>query len=263
MGTIRTILHPTDFSEGANNAFGWACSMARENHARLIVLHVMLPIAAPLVESPLPDPAPSAEKQEDLTEVFCWPKQSMREVEVEHQVVEGDVATMILRVAETANCDVIVMGTHGRTGLRRLLTGSVAEEVLRKATCPVVVVKDLPEQTEGEAGQVPGKPGEVIDVQRRKESFRMTSTAVLAQGGELEVVRWLIPARTEIQEKKSAGEVIIHCIGGRIEFTAMGKTQSLAAGQLICLPAHEQYSIKAVENTTLVLTVAKRAANTN
>jgi nucleotide-binding universal stress UspA family protein len=56
-------------------------------------------------------------------------------------VVEGNAAPEILRVAEESHCDVIVLGTHGRTGLARLLLGSVAEQVVRRASCPVLMVK--------------------------------------------------------------------------------------------------------------------------
>lgn len=62
-------------------------------------------------------------------------------VRVESLVMEGDPVDMILRAAEETNSDVIVMGTHGRTALVRLLMGSVAESVLRKAPCPVLISK--------------------------------------------------------------------------------------------------------------------------
>jgi nucleotide-binding universal stress UspA family protein len=60
---------------------------------------------------------------------------------VEHWIFQGDPATEILAAAEKIKCDLIVMGTHGRTGLGRLLMGSVAEQVVRKAPCPVLTVK--------------------------------------------------------------------------------------------------------------------------
>jgi nucleotide-binding universal stress UspA family protein len=64
---------------------------------------------------------------------------------------EGDPATEILRIAQECKCDLIVMGTHGRTGVARLLMGSVAEHVVRKAECPVLVVKTpLPKTTRSE-----------------------------------------------------------------------------------------------------------------
>jgi nucleotide-binding universal stress UspA family protein len=67
-------------------------------------------------------------------------------VRVESTVMEGDPATMILRAAEETHSDVIVMGTHGRTAVARLLLGSVAEAVLRKAPCPVLTAKPVAER---------------------------------------------------------------------------------------------------------------------
>ena len=67
-------------------------------------------------------------------------------VPIEHRLEEGDPTTEILRVAEEAKSDLIVMNTHGRTGVGRLVLGSVAEHVLRKAPCPVLIVRvTLPE----------------------------------------------------------------------------------------------------------------------
>jgi nucleotide-binding universal stress UspA family protein len=63
---------------------------------------------------------------------------------VETLILEGDPVDMILRAAEETHSDVIVMGTHGRTGLGRLLLGSVAESVIRKAPCPVLSAKPIP-----------------------------------------------------------------------------------------------------------------------
>jgi nucleotide-binding universal stress UspA family protein len=65
-------------------------------------------------------------------------------IRVEHHLREGDPATEILALAQEIGCDLIVIGTHGRTGVGRLLMGSVAEAVLRRAPCPVLTVKGLP-----------------------------------------------------------------------------------------------------------------------
>src|SRR5205807_909314 len=69
---------------------------------------------------------------------FQPPDPGMR---VEHRLEEGDAAAEIVRVAQEIHCDLIVMGTHGRTGIGRLLLGSVAEQVLRRAPCAVLTVK--------------------------------------------------------------------------------------------------------------------------
>jgi nucleotide-binding universal stress UspA family protein len=77
-------------------------------------------------------------------------------VRVRYLLVEGNPAAEILSAAREGNCDLIVMGTHGRTGLNRLLMGSVAEEVVRKAPCPVLTVRaDVPAglRSKGNAGK--------------------------------------------------------------------------------------------------------------
>ena len=71
----------------------------------------------------------------------CRIQASEAKVPIEHRLEEGDPVTVILRVARESKCELIVMGTHGRSGLAHLLMGSVAEQIVRKATCAVLVVK--------------------------------------------------------------------------------------------------------------------------
>lgn len=131
MLSVQTILHPTDFSKRSGYAFQLACSLARDQGARLIILHIM---PVPLVQ----------EKQlyrEEMAGELSQLSAPDTQVRMEHRLEEGDAATQILRVAQETGCDLIVMGTHGRTGLGRLVMGSVAEEVLRLASCPVLTVR--------------------------------------------------------------------------------------------------------------------------
>ncbi len=128
---IRTILHPTDFSECSGHAFQLACSLARDHGARVIVLHV---IPVPLVQEKR---LYREEVERELNRLVAPDSK----VPVAHQLEEGDAITQILRVAQETSCDLIVIGTHGRTGLGRLVMGSVAEQVLRKASCPVLTVR--------------------------------------------------------------------------------------------------------------------------
>jgi nucleotide-binding universal stress UspA family protein len=124
---IRTVLYPSDFSESSNFAFPLACTLARDYDARLVVAHVADRIMPSYTRGeiiPLPELVPRDPK-----------------VRVEHRLAAGDAATEILRLAKETQADVIVMGTHGRTGLARVLMGSVAEQIVRKAPCPVVTVK--------------------------------------------------------------------------------------------------------------------------
>jgi nucleotide-binding universal stress UspA family protein len=140
MLAIKTILHPTDFSERSDFAFRLACALARDYGARLHVLHVGSgPVIVP-VEGIVP---PEPERyQDELTAKLHTMRGEAPNIPVEHQLLFiGDPAAEILRVAQAIKSDLIVMGTHGRTGLGRLLMGSVAEQVVWKAACPVLTVK--------------------------------------------------------------------------------------------------------------------------
>jgi nucleotide-binding universal stress UspA family protein len=139
MYRIQTILHPTDFSPGSRRAFQVAASLAHDHKARLIVLFVMMPSSSPLPAAPA-NPMLSAESQNKLG-AFPWPESPFPDLPIDHRVAEGDAPAEILRLAEREKCDLIVLGTQGRTGLKRALLGSVAEEVLRKSACPVLTVR--------------------------------------------------------------------------------------------------------------------------
>jgi nucleotide-binding universal stress UspA family protein len=140
MLALGTILHPTDLSASSEYAFRLACSLARDHGARLIVLHVRPPEIL-FADSPYVMPPDPAQIWEYWHEELCRLQSPDSAVVVEHLLTEGDPTTQILGTAKQNHCDLIVMGTHGRTGVSRLLMGSVAEQVLRKAACPVLTVK--------------------------------------------------------------------------------------------------------------------------
>jgi universal stress protein A len=136
---IRSILHPTDFSEQAQAAFELACALARDYEAELTVLHVysMPPVFAPDgIAIPLSDEDPHSTRIK-LQELLP----SDAQVKVKHVMVEGNPVDKIIEYAENNSADLIVMGTHGSSGLTRLLMGSVAESVTRKAACPVLTLR--------------------------------------------------------------------------------------------------------------------------
>ncbi len=142
---LRTILHPTDFSERSAYAFKVACSLARDYGARLVLAHVKSPPVVYGGELAAMPPEPPEVRQR-VYEQLCQVRPADPGIQVEHVVKEGAPAEEIICLAQESHSDVIVMGTHGRTGLGRVLMGSVAEEVLRKAPCPVLTVKaPLPE----------------------------------------------------------------------------------------------------------------------
>jgi quercetin dioxygenase-like cupin family protein len=160
----------------------------------------------------------------------------------------------ILGLAEALKCDLIVMGTHGRTGLNRLLTGSVAEEVLRKAPCPVMVVRSRRPETESAEEEVPAKAGEIVDVRPLGAGLASAKTRTLAKGERVEIIRQVVPARKEFHQDKTKSETIVHCLAGRVSLAALGKTQNLEAGQLLYLPQGQAYTVRGIEDASLLVT---------
>jgi nucleotide-binding universal stress UspA family protein len=143
MFSPKVILHPTDFSECSNYALPLAADMATKYQARLIVLHV--------VETLGPDNVTFGEIEKQLEpqgyldrlgkELHGVRPPVDSSVSVDYLLVEGDAARGIEQVALEQHCDLIVMGTHGHRGLERLFLGSVAEQVIRSASCAVLTVK--------------------------------------------------------------------------------------------------------------------------
>src|SRR5262249_39178294 len=99
MSSIRTILHPTDFSENSEYAFRMACSLAKDHKADLVLFHAIPPLAAPILPEPAPNPLLSADSQECLKRwQFAWPQPPDPNVRVEHRVAEGNAPCEILRL---------------------------------------------------------------------------------------------------------------------------------------------------------------------
>ena len=140
MLAIKNILVPIDFSERSYNAFEMASALARDHRAGLTLLHVREMVAAPFGEMGMAAPV-DLPNREELLDRLAKLEPADESINVEYLVVEGGPAEEIIRAAVDHGCDLIVMATHGRTGLGRLLMGSVAEEVMRKAPCPVMTLK--------------------------------------------------------------------------------------------------------------------------
>jgi len=144
----RKILFPTDFSPYGQEALRWATSLARDTGATLIIVHVEEPpMAYGGGEMYL-----GAEEgdREELRKTLVKVLPTDAKIPFQHKLLVGDPATAVVEVAEQEGADFIVMGTHGRSGLSRLLMGSVAEAIVRKAKCPVLTVKHpgpLPTET--------------------------------------------------------------------------------------------------------------------
>ena len=142
MEAITRILVPTDFSAHADEAFRVAHTLARAVGAEVILFHVAQPPAV-VSEGGKLLANPGKADAENLWDRFHSIQPADPKVRVEHQVIVADKprARHILDMLDKLGCDLIVMGTHGRSGLKHLLFGSVAEEVVRVARCPVMVVK--------------------------------------------------------------------------------------------------------------------------
>jgi nucleotide-binding universal stress UspA family protein len=140
MFCIRAILCPTDFSASADKAFDLACSLARDYDARLIVVHVARrPPTATTGEVEEIRTHPQGGWQEAQAKL-CRYQDAVPGTSTIWRMSDDNAASVIVSVAQENGCDLIVMGTHGRSGLKRLLLGSVAESVLRHAACPVLTV---------------------------------------------------------------------------------------------------------------------------
>lgn len=136
----KKILFPTDFSTSSDAALKYATTLAKERGAKLSIVHVEEPPAAyggGEMYYGLPDPDVAALKK--MLEAI-QPTDPL--VPFEHRLVTGLPAREIVELAKEEGVDLIVMGTHGRTGLGRLLMGSVAEAVVRRAPCPVLTFKE-------------------------------------------------------------------------------------------------------------------------
>ena len=158
MSTIRKILVPTDFSPHAQEAFRVAHDLAKAIGAGVVVFHVSRPPAV-VSDGHSALSTPADVEGEDVWDRLRRIQPMDPAVHVEHEVIVADRpdASQILRILRERGCDLIVIGRHGRTGLRHLLFGSVTEGVARQAQCPVMVVKAPVHDAEATARPIVGQ----------------------------------------------------------------------------------------------------------
>ena len=146
MSRIRRVLHPTDFSRASTAAFKRAVEMAKGNRAELLVVHVMVP-AVPLMGDGYVSPkvyedleaAARSAAQKQLRKLVDKAKQAG--ARVKGLLLEGVAHERIAQAARSRKADLVVIGTHGRTGFAKLFLGSVASRVLAVSPCPVLTVR--------------------------------------------------------------------------------------------------------------------------
>jgi nucleotide-binding universal stress UspA family protein len=146
MSRLRRILHPTDFSPASRAAFKRAVAMAKADRAQLLLVHVLappLPIAGEGYISPnvYDDLENSARKYAQTHLSALQAKARKAGVKAVTLLLEGVVHEEIARAAKSKKADLIVIGTHGRTGLAEFFLGSVASRVAAAAPCPVMTVR--------------------------------------------------------------------------------------------------------------------------
>jgi nucleotide-binding universal stress UspA family protein len=135
----KRILCPLDFSENSQAALSYASSLAKEAGAKLYLIHVddsQVPYDAGFAAYVAPP-----DNTETLTENLMAIRPTIESVDYEHRLLTGHPADAIIDFSKDHQIDLIVMGTHGRTGVARLVMGSIAEAIVRRADCPVLTVK--------------------------------------------------------------------------------------------------------------------------
>jgi nucleotide-binding universal stress UspA family protein len=145
---IRSILAPTDFSHHAAGALAYACGLAERLGAALHVIHVLPDVVVPVGPDPSlitavpPEYYAETEAQSRLALQSAidpaWP----RPASVVTDIRWGDAVDGIVGYAADRGIDLIVIATHGRTGLSHVLLGSVAERIIREAPCPVLTLRE-------------------------------------------------------------------------------------------------------------------------
>lgn len=141
MMPFKTILFATDFSDASRSAYQVAAALARDYRARIIAIHVVEPVSLAFSEFGA-YVGPDEDKGRAMEQLHAIQAPSPM-VTLEYRLLEGDPATVVIETAQETDADLVVLGTHGRSGLSRLVMGSVAEEVLRHAPCPVLTVRGL------------------------------------------------------------------------------------------------------------------------
>lgn len=139
----RQVLIPTDFSEQSSRAVDDGLAMV-DTPERLIVLHVAQSLSSLYEGDPLVgvNMVSDEERTDQLLKLLRERFSDEKYKKVQFKVTHGTPAEEITRVAEEENIELIILPSHGRTGLARLMIGSVAEKVVRLAHCPVLVLRD-------------------------------------------------------------------------------------------------------------------------
>ena len=140
---LKKILVPVDFSEPSRKALVYATSFAKQFNAELLLFHAVPFITTPAPMYSIPLETDARLREESAKQLAQW--RGALPPELSSKAIVGDGASAYDQIVKTAtenNVDLIILGTHGRTGAARWLIGSTAERVVRHAACPVLVVRE-------------------------------------------------------------------------------------------------------------------------
>jgi len=142
---IRRILHATDFSKASEPALREAIDFAKANDAELWVVHVVVPLTYAATEFESPELyarlEETAKKEAEGSMAKLIQRLKRANVNAKSLLLNGQAHEQIIKAAKTKKADLIIIGTHGRTGLSKLFMGSVAGRIVSSAECPVLTVR--------------------------------------------------------------------------------------------------------------------------
>lgn len=143
MGAFDSLLLPTDFSDGSRQAAKYASELAGSFGAKIHAIHVLEPLVLPpVLGEALPSSFHAQRESAAQQQFHDWLASVLgKDMTASLTIKHGNPAEEIMQYALEHEIDLIVMGTHGRTGLTHALAGSVAERVVRDADCPVLTVR--------------------------------------------------------------------------------------------------------------------------
>lgn len=151
--SLENVLFATDFSKHSNQALPFVLSIARKYGSTISAVHI--------ITSPLGEITPTIEMQAIGAQLLRDAEQSMKDLNVRlhgvsHETIirKGDICEQLATIVDQKGIDLIVVGTHGRAGVSKILMGSVAERIFRQATCPVLTI----------GPNVSGEPGSIADI---------------------------------------------------------------------------------------------------
>jgi len=152
MTLFQKILWPTDFSDPSYEALDLACELAELHSAQLLMVHVVSPIPVvkgeevPLTSSVMASPAEAAEYRQQMEKIasqslkILMAKRVLPSLHPRSIVAYGDAVERLLAISREEKVELIVTATRGTSGIKRMVFGSVAEQLVKQATCPVLVV---------------------------------------------------------------------------------------------------------------------------